>query len=236
MAGILEVDFASVLELRPELNAFRVRASVGWSEKVKSGTGLATGPDTHAGAAVIADRPVVIEDLRTDTRFSASRPLHEEGVISGASVTIPGWDGPYGVMSVHTTSARSFDAHDLSFLEAIANTLGGALRQRRSDEQLLHQALLHQALHDPLTDLPNRVLFHDRLGHALARANRHSEHTAVMLLDLDNFKAVNDSLGHAAGDELLMAVARRLGHAARAADTIARLGGDEFAILLEETV
>ncbi|MDP9442235.1 MAG: GAF domain-containing protein [Actinomycetota bacterium] len=82
---ILEAEFASVLELRPDLNAFLVRASVGWSEKVKGATGLTTGPDTHAGAAVIADRPVVIEDSRTDIRFSASRPLHEEGVVSGAS-------------------------------------------------------------------------------------------------------------------------------------------------------
>ncbi|HEY1369524.1 MAG TPA: bifunctional diguanylate cyclase/phosphodiesterase [Gaiellaceae bacterium] len=92
----------------------------------------------------------------------------------------------------------------------------------------------HLSLHDPLTGLPNRSLFHDRVEHALAGARRNRRAFAVMLLDLDRFKEVNDSLGHAAGDAVLCAVGPRLAHELREADTLARLGGDEFALLLPE--
>jgi|GEM_PF-1007308 len=99
----------------------------------------------------------------------------------------------------------------------------------------LEDQLRHQALHDPLTGLPNRALFVDRLQHALDRTERGPTGSiAVLFLDLDDFKTVNDSLGHEAGDRLLEAVAERLGQTLRAGDTAARLGGDEFAILLEE--
>ncbi|HEV8539998.1 MAG TPA: EAL domain-containing protein [Nitrospiraceae bacterium] len=93
----------------------------------------------------------------------------------------------------------------------------------------------HQALYDPLTKLPNRVLFTDYLKHALGRAKRHSNYFfGVLFLDLDRFKIVNDSLGHAEGDQLLHAIARRLERCLRPGDAIARLGGDEFAILLDD--
>ena len=97
----------------------------------------------------------------------------------------------------------------------------------------LEQQLRHQAFHDPLTGLANRALFHDRLQHALARLSRGSTGLAVLLLDIDAFKRVNDSLGHTSGDELLIAVSERLAADLRAADTAARLGGDEFVVLAE---
>jgi diguanylate cyclase (GGDEF)-like protein len=97
----------------------------------------------------------------------------------------------------------------------------------------LAAALHHQAFHDPLTGLANRALFADRLEADLARGRRAGTSTAVMLVDLDNFKPVNDRLGHRAGDDLLQEIARRLLHCVRETDTIARLGGDEFAVLLE---
>jgi diguanylate cyclase (GGDEF)-like protein/PAS domain S-box-containing protein len=92
--------------------------------------------------------------------------------------------------------------------------------------------LRHQALHDGLTDLPNRVFFLDRLDHALKRTRRRRENLAVLMLDVDGFKEINDNLGHSSGDEVLREVAQRLASAIREGDSIARLGGDEFAILL----
>jgi diguanylate cyclase (GGDEF)-like protein/PAS domain S-box-containing protein len=102
-----------------------------------------------------------------------------------------------------------------------------------SERKRLEEQLTHQAFHDPLTGLANRALFRDRVSHALALAQRQLHPITVLFLDLDDFKRVNDSLGHAEGDRLLIAAAERFLSCARAADTVARLGGDEFAILLE---
>jgi diguanylate cyclase (GGDEF)-like protein/PAS domain S-box-containing protein len=112
---------------------------------------------------------------------------------------------------------------------------GVVINARDVTERLAaEQAIRHQALHDPLTGLPNRTLFQDRLEHAVGRQERTGGFVAVMILDLDGFKTVNDSLGHQIGDELLVAVADRFRAAQRNYETIARLGGDEFAILIED--
>jgi diguanylate cyclase (GGDEF)-like protein/PAS domain S-box-containing protein len=103
-----------------------------------------------------------------------------------------------------------------------------------TERKRLEEALRHQALNDPLTGLANRASFTDRLRRALAHAHRTQTRAAVIFLDLDDFKGINDSLGHSAGDRLLIEVAARLRAAVRASDTVARFGGDEFAILLEE--
>jgi diguanylate cyclase (GGDEF)-like protein/PAS domain S-box-containing protein len=103
-----------------------------------------------------------------------------------------------------------------------------------TERKALEDRLSHQAFHDPLTGLANRALFHDRVAHALAGTIREpSRQIAVLYLDLDDFKTINDALGHAAGDEVLTEIAGRLQRCVRPADTCARLGGDEFAILLE---
>ncbi len=103
-----------------------------------------------------------------------------------------------------------------------------------SDNYELIEQMRFQAFHDPLTGLSNRALFNDRLGHALALHRRDHRCVSVLLIDLDNFKLVNDTLGHTVGDELLVQVSRRLRDAVRSGDTVARLGGDEFAILVED--
>ncbi len=103
-----------------------------------------------------------------------------------------------------------------------------------SERKQLEDQIAFQAFHDNLTSLPNRSLLRDRLEHAIARSERTDQPLAVLFLDLDNFKIVNDSLGHNAGDELIQAVAKRLQKVVRNADTVARIGGDEFVILLED--
>jgi len=104
-----------------------------------------------------------------------------------------------------------------------------------TDRKALEAALVHRSLHDPLTGLPNRILFHDRLRHALERGHRERTPTCVLIIDLDGFKAVNDEHGHPMGDAVLVAFAGRLTSVLRASDTAARLGGDEFAIVCENT-
>jgi diguanylate cyclase (GGDEF)-like protein len=98
----------------------------------------------------------------------------------------------------------------------------------------LSRHLSHLAGHDPLTDLPNRLLLNDRLTSAIALAERHHTPLAVLFLDVDGFKTVNDSLGHAAGDAILRSIAARLGAAIRRSDTVSRYSGDEFVIVLAE--
>jgi diguanylate cyclase (GGDEF)-like protein len=103
-----------------------------------------------------------------------------------------------------------------------------------TETKRLEGELAHQAFHDSLTNLPNQALFRDRVEHALTRVQRQHTRVAVLFLDLDNFKTVNDSLGHTVGDELLVAVTARLERCLRQGDTAARMGGDEFAMLLED--
>jgi diguanylate cyclase (GGDEF)-like protein/PAS domain S-box-containing protein len=103
-----------------------------------------------------------------------------------------------------------------------------------TERKAAEQRLMHQALHDPLTGLHNRILFMDRLVHALARSERFMSPVAVLFVDLDYFKEVNDAYGHRVGDDTLVAVSRKLESAVRPADTVARLGGDEFAVLCED--
>ncbi len=134
-------------------------------------------------------------------------------------------DGSWRFVEVTTTNLLGEPT-----LEGIVLTLRDV-----SERTNLEEELKHQAFHDALSGLANRALFRDRLEHALARAARSKTSLAVLFLDLDDFKLVNDSLGHTAGDALLVAVAGRISESLRAGDTAARFGGDEFAILLEET-
>lgn len=138
-------------------------------------------------------------------------------------------DGPLGVLAVqgHDTDCRYGDA-ERETLKQVAAAAAASIERKRG-----YSRMQRIALYDALTGLPNRPLLHDRLEGALARARRERGRLAVLYVDLDNFKEVNDRHGHDAGDELLRQVAGRLSAAVRASDTVARLGGDEFVVLLE---
>ena len=131
-------------------------------------------------------------------------------------------------------SLRQFEILMTNLLED-EHVAGIVLNGRDVSERRAFEAqLTHQAFHDAVTGLANRALFAERVRHAIARSRREERGCAVLFLDLDDFKEINDSLGHAAGDEVLIEVARRLDSSVRGADTAARFGGDEFAVLLEE--
>ncbi len=126
------------------------------------------------------------------------------------------------------SGSAHFDARDRDLLEYIAEQLAAAIERKH-----MQARLQYLALHDPLTGLPNRALFLDHLQAALARARRNRTRIAVLYLDLDRFKQVNDHHGHAAGDHMLREVARRLSACIRESDVVGRLGGDEFVVLLD---
>jgi diguanylate cyclase (GGDEF)-like protein/PAS domain S-box-containing protein len=132
-------------------------------------------------------------------------------------------DGAVVWVSLTVSAVRRSDG-DLDFVVSLVEDI--TERRRLQDE------LRQQALHDYLTGLPNRRLFDDRLAHALRVARRDHQHVAVILVDLDGFKGINDEHGHAAGDEVLSVVASRLVAVCRDVDTVARLGGDEFGVLV----
>jgi diguanylate cyclase (GGDEF)-like protein len=138
-----------------------------------------------------------------------------------------------GVLTVgnRLSDVGTFSADDLTLFETFGAQTSVAVQNMRLDN-----TLAYQAFHDPLTNLANRLLFTDRLEHALSRRDENRGLIAVLFVDLDDFKMVNDTFGHAAGDDLLRNVGERLRSVLRAADTAARFGGDEFAILLEDAL
>ena len=133
-----------------------------------------------------------------------------------------------------TAAPRQFEILRSNLLHD--ENVGGIVLNGRdvSERKAFEEQLAHQAFHDPVTNLANRALFVERVRHAIARTRRDDEGLAVIFLDLDDFKTINDSLGHAAGDQVLVDVAKRLDACIRGSDTAARFGGDEFAVLLED--
>ncbi len=130
---------------------------------------------------------------------------------------------------------RAFYGFSLLLVLTLAYLFQKESKLRELKRLQWEERLVHNAFHDPLTDLPNRLLFLDRLGLCVSRAKRNSDYLfAVLYMDLDRFKMVNDSMGHALGDQLLVEVGRRLQTSLRDTDTVSRLGGDEFAVLMDD--
>ena len=184
--------------------------------------------------------PVRIDDVQADPRLGPN-PL---GVRSFLGVPVVSRSGEvHGGLFFGSPEPGVFTARGERLAVGIAAHAAIAIDNARLYQSAQHEIaarsqaeaeLAHQTTHDPLTGLPNRLLLRDRIGQALAHLDRGGRAVAVLLLDLDRFKVVNDSLGHAVGDRVLIDVANRLRDAARPGDTVARLGGDEFALVCED--
>lgn len=180
------------------------------------------------GYALITNSLVVCEDRDKERRFS-TEAMASYGLRSGVCVPIPDGTGPWGALSVHSNHNRIYSDRELSFLQTVAGVLSAAIRRLELDRQLHDRSML-----DPLTGLSNRTQAYERIDQGLARARRDGTSMAVLLLDIDDFKIINDSLGHEAGDRALVRFASGLAAAARPGDTVARVGGDEFLIIAED--
>lgn len=212
--------------------------------KIVCSTGVETGSPLGAaieigqgagGRAISEQQLVVIHDYFEAS--SALRPFADLGLQAAMAAPVREDGAVIGSLVVASyTPGRRFSLAEQETLMAFADHASVALTDARMVESL-RQALLtaqHDAMHDLLTGLPNRALLLDRLSQAAARSTRNRSVIALLFCDLDGFKHVNDSLGHEAGDHLLVAVGARFTLQLRETDTVARLGGDEFAILLED--
>jgi len=227
-AFTLGVDLGRVLELDEAGERLSMVASAGMAPEVPvmEGLPLSRRESDAAAHTLRTGEPSIVADLAAETRFTPSASLLQLGVVSSLSVAIEGHGRRFGVLNVNAREPYEFSADEVEFLTAVATLIVMAVERDR-----VEQVTRHASLHDPLTGLPNRTLALDRLEHALARRRRERIDIAVFVLDIDGFKLINDSLGHAAGDEVLLALAPRLTSALRATDTVARLGGDEFVVI-----
>jgi diguanylate cyclase (GGDEF)-like protein/PAS domain S-box-containing protein len=174
---------------------------------------------------LVSEHRMTVEALLREMMAGRRESFELEGRCQAPSGQLTWWR----VRAVRERSDQGMPTRAVAMIEDITE-------HKRAEHELIEQAAVneYQALHDPLTGLPNRVLFGERIGQAIRHARRNGTQLAVLLMDLDRFKEVNDSLGHPAGDQLLIEVSDRIRGAIRDSDTFARLGGDEFGLLLPE--
>ena len=226
VTSTLRIEYSSVLEYEPAARQATYRAVSGWPREWIGARTIVLQPGRRLERVVSCREPVVIDDYAAPREYSPSR-LVALGVGSGAHVPIFGQGAVIGVLSAHSRERRRFTEDEVSFLRSVANILAIAIERKRAEDRLTHLAQF-----DTVTGLPNRHLFRDRLGQAIVQARRNGRLAGVLFADLDRFKTVNDTFGHAIGDKLLAQVASRLTECVRAGDTVARLSGDEFAVAL----
>lgn len=196
--------------------------------------------DLNQGPCLEAFRtglPVAVPDLADCLQFPTfTREALQAGLRAVFTLPLHHGDRLLGALDLYRTTAGAMSPESLRTAATLADVASAYLlnAQARHELQVLSDQTRHAALHDALTGLPNRVLLIDRLSHALQRSRRSGQDSALLYIDLDRFKSVNDSYGHAVGDALLVAVAERLGVLVRPHDTLVRLAGDEFVVLCED--
>ncbi len=233
-AAVVDLGFeaATITILDQSTFSYRFAHSRGMPESVTSST--LPGSVGLSALVLAAGETVAVRDYPSGE--AAIPDLVAAGFL--AAVGSPLWsDGELaGVLLGARRSRNEVTEQEVEAMELLASAASRALENARRYAQLAESEIRskHQALHDSLTGLPNRRLLFERIGHALARHGRPERRLAVVFIDLDDFKAVNDRLGHTVGDLLLIEVANRLRSCLRPGDTAARLGGDEFAVLIDD--
>jgi diguanylate cyclase (GGDEF)-like protein/PAS domain S-box-containing protein len=180
------------------------------------------------GRMLVTGRPMWIADVASQTDTPRADAAREAGLRAGFSFPIVFGTDVVGGLEFFTSDAAELDPRFEDALASIGAQLGQVIFRKRMEAEMVYHAL-----HDPLTSLPNRMLFMDRLTHAMARLDRTTKPLALLFIDVDDFKEVNDLLGHAAGDQLLVTLAQRVRSVLRPGDTVARHAGDEFTVLCE---
>jgi diguanylate cyclase (GGDEF)-like protein len=232
---VLPISSAGVTLISPNANPRYVAASDEAALRYEElQTQLGEGPCLAAYRTGLA---VAVPDLRNDERFPVFGP-HAVSAGLAAVFTFPLHQGAreLGALDLYRDTPGPLDDEEMKAAQTLADVTAAYLTnaRARADLQDASDRSHESAVHDALTGLPNRVLLLERLEHALSRSRRSEQLAAILFIDLDNFKNVNDLHGHQVGDDLLVAVSRRVGGIVRPGDTLARLSGDEFIVLCED--
>ncbi len=225
----LDFEYCKILELGDDGRDLILKASVGWPKEAIGQVMTHADDDTQSSQVLALGQPLVIQNFADEIHTSLSEMARSQRILSGVSVLIPGPAAPYGVLGVHSERAHSVTPDAVSFVQSMANIIATALTRRNANEKLAYLAQF-----DALTGLPNRTLFRDLLAQSIARAGRNETMVAVLVLNLDSFKLVNNSHGFSTGDRLLVQVAQRLMTCVRAGDVVCRMTGDEFGVILTD--
>lgn len=227
-AAVLEIDLVAVLEQRSEALLTRAAAA-----RRVTDAELDLPRSSRAwplvGFALGTGEPTVVDEWRGERRFEPGVVEQLIGAASAVAVPVQGRRTSFGVLVCESEHARHFTPEDVSFLRALAAVLAASAERWRAE-----QAMVYAERHDRLTGLPNRALFIDLLRHTLSQDRRPRASLAVLLIDLDDFKLINTSLGHDAGDVLLREAVARFSESFRGVDTLARFTSDKFLVLCDD--
>ncbi|HEX6008116.1 MAG TPA: diguanylate cyclase, partial [Burkholderiales bacterium] len=224
--------------LDPEINSLRCAEAWGNGdptvmEFVEQTRALLT-PSTSKHSGVTrrvwdSGQPMWITDIQADPQLKRGEAARKAGLHTALAFPVMIGEELYGVMEFFAQESRQQDPGMLQFTRQLGSQIGQFIARKQAEHDLRFVAT-----HDPLTALPNRTMFAERLSQALAQARRYNRRVALLFVDLDGFKNVNDSRGHDVGDALLKEIAVRLRVCLREGDVIGRMGGDEFVVLIEE--